>query len=290
VSLPPSPPPGLAFKAYEIEEVVDIYFFRRCGIVAARAAAATGLSPNGVSVIAGLVGGIGGAMLASDRLALAGVACLFLHGILDSADGQLARMTGRTSELGRLLDGLAGYVTHISAYLGIVFSVIGRGGSWSILGWAVLAGVATAVHAQMYDYHRTTYAAIVIKGVPSQAPQASQPRRLRPVFAAYDVIQRAIAGCHPDVVAAIAARARSGRVRDADRARYRASFYRLVRGWNLFGDNVRRFAFLVLALTHHLDWMFLFLVLPLNVVFFVIWLWQRAADRRFLAAVSSQAA
>jgi hypothetical protein len=290
VTVPTSGPPGLAFKAYEIEEVVDIYFFRRCGIVAARAAAVIGLSPNAVSVLAGLAGGVGGAMLASDRLAVAGVALLFLHGILDSADGQLARMTGRTSELGRLLDGVAGYVTHVAAYLGIVAGVISHGGSWTILGWAVLAGVATAIHAQMYDYHRTTYASIVIKGVASQRPHASQPRRLQPIFAAYDVIQRAIAGRHPEVVAAIGARARNGHVRDDDRARYRAGFYRLVRGWNLFGDNVRRFAFAGLAVAHHLDWMFFFLVLPLNVVFVAIWLWQRAADRRFLAAVSSQPA
>jgi len=32
------PPGGLAFKAREIEEVVDVYFFRRVGIVFARIA------------------------------------------------------------------------------------------------------------------------------------------------------------------------------------------------------------------------------------------------------------
>jgi hypothetical protein len=289
VSLPPSGPSGLAFKAYEIEEIVDVYFFRRCGIVVAYAARSIGLSPNGVSVVAGLVGGLGGALLASDRFAMLGVALLFLHGIVDSADGQLARMTGQTSELGRLLDGIAGYVTHIAAYLGIAAGVIDRGGHWDILAWAVLGGIATAIHAQMYDYHRTTYAAIVIKGVPADRPHASQPRRLRPIFAGYDLIQAVIAGLHPEVVAAVAARAHHGHVRDDDRTRYRACFYRLVRGWNLFGDNVRRFAFAALAVTHHLDWMFLFLVVPLNIVFVALWLWQRVADRRFLAAASMTA-
>ena len=283
MSVPPSGPSGLAFKAYEIEELVDVYFFRRCGILVAHAARAARLSPNLVSVLAGVIGGIGGALLASDRLALAGVACLFLYGIFDSADGQLARMTGETSELGRMLDGVAGYVAHTTAYLGIVVGVISRGGSWRILGWAVAAGLFSAIHAQMYDYHRSTYTAVAIKGVPSQPPSGSRASRL-PIVAAYESVQRRLAGSHRAVEAWIASRAQHGRVREADRARYRTFFYPLVRGWNLFGDNVRRFGFAVLALTHHLDWMFLFILVPLNVALAVVWLWQRRADRRFLDA------
>jgi hypothetical protein len=288
VSVSSSEPSGLAFKAYEIEELADVYFFRRCGIVVAHAARWCRFSPNTVSVLAGLIGGVGGAMLASDRLALAGVAGLFLYGIFDSADGQLARMTGQTSELGRLLDGLAGYVAHTAAYLGIVIGVVSRGGSWSMLGWAIAAGLFTALHAQMYDYHRSAYAAIVVKGVPSGTPPLGG-RRSPPLMSAYEALQRRLAGRHPEVEALIASRSEAGRVRVEDRARYRACFYRPVRGWNLLGDNVRRYAFAVLALLHHLDWMFPFILLPLNLVLIGMWLWQRGADRRFLGGTASPA-
>jgi phosphatidylglycerophosphate synthase len=283
VTVPTSEPPGLAFKAYEIEELVDVYFFRRCGIVVARAARACGLTPNVVSVLAGLIGGIGGALLASEPLALAGVVCLYLHGIFDSADGQLARMTGQTSEFGRLLDGLAGYVTHAAAYLGIAVGVVSRGGAWDIFAWAASAGVMTAIQAQMYDYHRTTYAAIAVKGVVPVAG-ADQPTHPPAAIAVYEEVQQALAGLHPTVEALIAGRADRGRVRDDDRARYRRWFYRPVLGWNLLGDNVRRYAFAVLAIFHHLEWMFLFILIPLNVVLAAMWLWQRRADRGFLDA------
>lgn len=281
MSVPPSEPSGLAFKAYEIEELVDVYFFRRCGIVVAHAARALRLSPNAVSVLAGVIGGVGGAMLASERLALVGVGLLFLHGVFDSADGQLARMTRQTSDWGRLLDGLAGYVTHAAAYVGIAAGVVSRGGSWSILGWSAAAGLFTAIHAQMYDYHRTTYAAVVVKGVVSRAAPVNDARPPA-IVAAYEAIQRRLAGWHPQVELLIAARADGARVRDDDRARYRAWFYRPVRGWNLLGDNVRRYAFGVLAAVHHLDWMFPFILLPLNLVLVAMWLWQRHADRGFL--------
>jgi hypothetical protein len=270
---------------------VDVYFFRRCGIVFARAARAVRLSPNGVSILAAIAGGAGGAMLASESLALTGVGCLFLHGILDSADGQLARMTGRTSELGRLLDGVAGYVTHAAAYLGIAAGSISRGGSWSILGWAVIAGLFTAIQAQMYDYHRTAYASIVVHGTPTRraadsgidgevASPRPAPSRL---MALYEAVQRRLAGLHPEVERRLASRATAGRVRDEDRAEYRAAFCRpVVRGWNLLGDNVRRYAFAVLAFTHRLDWMFGFILVPMNMVLMVIWLWQRRVDREYL--------
>jgi phosphatidylglycerophosphate synthase len=279
VSVSPSEPSGLAFKAYEIEELVDIYFYRRFGIVVAHGARAARLSPNTISVIAGLIGGAGGAMLASDRLALTGVGFLVLHGIFDSADGQLARITKRTSDLGRLLDGVAGYVTHTAAYLGIVAGVVSRGGSWTILAWAALAGVSTAIHAQMYDYHRTSYATIAVQGV---APARRNGRR---IVMLYESVQRRLAGVHPQVEAVVAQRASGGRVRDNDRANYRRCFYRPVRVWNLFGDNVRRYAFGVFAVAQHLEWMFPFILVPMNLALMSATVRQRRADHRFLATL-----
>lgn len=280
-----SAPTGLAFKAYEIEELVDIYFFRRLGILVARAARALRLSPNSISIVSGLVGMTGGALLVDDRVATVGVGLMILHGVFDSADGQLARLTGQTSELGRLLDGAGGYVTHAAAYLAIAIRIVSQEGSWWPLGVAVLAGIATAIHAQMYDYHRTAYAAIVIKGrIDTEAGTgAAAEKSALAVIRIYNRLQRALAGGHPRVEAAIAARASDGVVRDEDRRRYRICFYRPVRGWNLFGDNVRRLGFIVLVRLHHLEWYFAFILIPLNVLLACVWVWQWRADRRFLA-------
>ena len=168
---------ALAYKAYEIEELVDVYFYRRVGYLIARAARVLRLSPNAVSVVAAIVGVAGGALLASPALALAGVGLLILHGAIDSADGQLARMTGQVSEFGRVLDGVSGYVTHVAVYLAIVALIVRQGGSAWMLGLALVAGVCTAIQAQMYDYHRTAYAAFAIKGrVPVDASAPDRPR------------------------------------------------------------------------------------------------------------------
>jgi hypothetical protein len=99
---------------------------------------------------------------------------------------------------------------------------------------------------------------------------------------AYERMQRAVCGAHRTVEQRIAARARDGRVRDDDRAAYRRSFYALVRGWNVLGDNTRFYAIGVLAALHRLDWFFMFVLVPMNAAFAVLWTWQRRADRRLL--------
>lgn len=275
---------ALAFKAYEIEELADVYFFRPLGALIAHAARFLRLTPNQLTVAGGAVGIAAGALLYDERLGLVGFALLMLHGIVDSSDGQLARMTGQTSELGRILDGIGGYATHAAVYVAIIAGYVSRGGRPSIAGWAVLAGAANAAQAQMYDYHRTSYITIVVKGrSPREEGAGVDAAWALRLFCGYLWLQRRLIGLHGRVEAAIAGRSPGGAVSDHDRARYRAVFYRPVRGWNLLGDNTRFYAIGVLAWLHHLEWFFVLILLPMNVALGVLWCWQRRADRRFLA-------
>jgi hypothetical protein len=101
----------------------------------------------------------------------------------------------------------------------------------------------------------------------------------------YERMQRRFVGRHAAVEAALAVRAVDGRVSPGDRARYRSSFYWPVRGWNALGDNVRRYAIGVLVLTNHLEWFFVFVLLPMNVLLVALSLWQWRADTRFLSSL-----
>ena len=272
---------GLAFKAREIEEFVDVYFFRRLGILCAHAARLAGLSPTAVTWVALVAGGAGGCALASSRYAYLGVALLVMHGVLDSADGQLARMTGQSSEFGRLMDGVAGYVTHVAMYLGLLASAFSRGCGWSLVAVAFIAGLSTIIHAQLYDYHRTTYLAIAIKGQPS-LPAAEQ--QSFGIVRVYESMQRVLSGRHHEVERVIAARAPARQVGLEDRSRYRECFYRPVRGWNLMGDNIRRLSIAIAVWATRPEWFIYAELVPVNAAFAVLWFLQRRADNRFLAA------
>ena len=274
---------ALAYKAYEIEELADIYFFRPLGGRVARAADAAGLSPTHVTLIGAAVGVVAGLLLYDDRLGLLGFALLIVHSVIDSADGQLARTTGRVTELGRILDGVGGYMTHAAIYGAILAGFLARDGSLSIIALAVLSAISNIAHAQLYEYFRNSYAAVAIKGtVPRHRPSAALSPAAHALLRIYEQSQQRLVASHADVESAIAARSAKGVVSDADRARYRECFYWPVRGWNFLGDNTRIYAIGALAWIHHLEWFFAFVVVLMNAVTAALWFWQRHADRRFL--------
>jgi phosphatidylglycerophosphate synthase len=286
--MPPAGQPvlaqGLAFKALEIEELADVYFFRPLGFVAARLAAALRTTPTQVTILSTVFGVAGGLLLCNQRFALLGFALLIVYSILDSADGQLARLTGRVTELGRVLDGVGGYITHAAIYIGIVGGLIQGGDTGRLLVWAALAAIANAVQAQMYEFHRHHYATIVVQGLVLQDdPAKIDSGSIKWLYRLYLALQSSLNGLHMDVESVIAAHANAGMVRPEDRIRYRGCFYRVVRGWNLLGDNTRFYAIGVLAWLHRIDLFFIFILVPMNAALIGLWLWQRRADRKFLA-------
>jgi phosphatidylglycerophosphate synthase len=275
-------PGRLAFKAREIEELADVFFFRPFGMIFAVAARSLRLTPTMVTLAGTAVGILGGVLLAWPQRAFLGFLVIIAHSVLDSSDGQLARMTGQSSEFGRMMDGLGGYATHLAIYGGIIASAIQSAPPLPIVALALAAGVANVVHAQMYDYHRQTYIAIAIKG------QATDPLPDVPVsglVGRYEAMQRQIAGLHPRVEQAAADRAANGSIRDVDRALYRRCFYWPVRGWNAMGDNTRFYAIGLFAWLGHVEWFLLFELVPMNAAWIGLWLWQRRADRHFLEAL-----
>jgi phosphatidylglycerophosphate synthase len=274
-----------AAKSSEIAELADVYFFHPLGSLGARLAAALRITPTQLTVIGALAGVAGGVLLYDERLGLLAFAVLIVHGIIDSADGQLARLTGQTTELGKVLDGGAGYVTHAAIYFAIAAGMLHRGGSGAVLLWMVLAGIASAAHAQMYEYHRTAYTSVVSNGrVPHQEPAKVAPW-LRGLYRGYLLMQRWLTGLHGEVENALSRRAMAGVVTEKDRNSYREHFYVPVRGWNFLGDNTRFYAIGLLAWFHRIDLYFAFILLPMNLAFLALWLWQRRADQRFLASL-----
>jgi len=152
--------------------------------------------------------------------------------------------------------------------------------------WAALAVIANTAQAQMYEYHRHHYATIVVKRfVPRDDPTKIASPWIKSLYRFYLAMQRMLNGLHVEVESVMAARSIGGTVREDDRARYRDCFYGPVRAWNLLGDNTRFYAIGVLAWLDRLDLFFVFILVPMNLALVALWLWQRHADRRFLATV-----
>ena len=112
----PNPVSG---KPVEVEGVFDRHFYTPLGGKLASALSRTRLTPNHVSWLSVVpaAGAAAAYLIPSPASALAASALFLLSGILDSADGQLARATERTSELGETLDGFCDTLSFGFVYL-----------------------------------------------------------------------------------------------------------------------------------------------------------------------------
>lgn len=148
-------------KSMDTEETFDLIFYRPLGYAWASLAKRLGVSPNAIT-IASIFIGLGAGVcfyFNSFWLNLLGAFLLIWANSFDSADGQLARMTGQYSRLGRILDGLSGDIWFFAIYVAICLrenytSEFFMQRPWLIWVIAVLTGICHASQAAMADYYR----------------------------------------------------------------------------------------------------------------------------------------
>ncbi|MDL2223508.1 CDP-alcohol phosphatidyltransferase family protein [Bacteroidales bacterium OttesenSCG-928-M11] len=147
-----------SLKSADTEEWIDIHFYRPMGFRWALFFDKIGVSPNQITIASIFIGiGAGICFYFTDFwINLLGVFLLIWANTYDSADGQLARMTGKKSEMGRILDGACGDIWFITIYLAIVFRLWDQWDYW-ILILALAAGYSHSLQASMADYFRNLH-------------------------------------------------------------------------------------------------------------------------------------
>lgn len=118
-------------KSSETEDWLDYHVVRPFSYLWACLFAKMGIHPNTVTIWSMIIGA-GSCLLFAHGCYyyegmeglvynLIAMALLCFADVLDCTDGQLARMTGKKSPLGRILDGAAGFVWFVPIYLGLVY-------------------------------------------------------------------------------------------------------------------------------------------------------------------------
>jgi phosphatidylglycerophosphate synthase len=147
------------YKARDVEEVIDVYFYRPVGYVIARASQLVALTPNVVTIISIFVGMLAGHLFyyRDVMVNLIGILLLVTAEAMDSADGQLARMTNMRSRFGRILDGFAGNLIFISIYTHLCLRIVNAGGTPWVFAVAVISALSHSFQCAMADYYRNAY-------------------------------------------------------------------------------------------------------------------------------------
>ncbi len=147
----------------ELQDPLNYYLYHPLAWQLARLLAHTPITPNMVSVIgAGCVvaAGLAYTQLTWPVAAALGIALHMTWHVVDGADGDLARMTGRSSPIGEMVDGLCDYLSHIVVYLMLAAMLAATTGVFSgWLAWVLVvgAGISHAVQANHVEVQRRQY-------------------------------------------------------------------------------------------------------------------------------------
>ena len=143
----------------ELQDPLNHYLYHPLAWRLARLLAKTPITPNMVSV-AGALCVIAAAWSYAQawfpESALLGLALHMTWHVVDGADGDLARLTGRASPIGEMVDGLCDYLSHAVLYVTLAW-LLSYSMGWSAWVWAVLAGVSHAVQSNHVEVQRRQY-------------------------------------------------------------------------------------------------------------------------------------
>ncbi len=148
-----------SMKAPDAEDKIDLLFYRPAGFVIAKAAWALRLTPTHLTLLGMLAGISAGYFFYLERTAftLAAAILLFLFsGVLDSADGQLARISKQSTPFGLVLDGLCDNIVFTAVYVGCILPLIPYYGWWIWL-LAFPAGFCHSYQSAILDFYNREY-------------------------------------------------------------------------------------------------------------------------------------
>ena len=154
----------LSFKSEDTEEWLDVHFTRPIGLVFALLWNKMDIHPNVITIVSIFLGvGAGWMFHYTDVMHnVCGVLLLMFANFCDSTDGQMARITGKKTLIGRMLDGFSGDLWFTAIYLGIVFrlwyqNIPGTDIQWGIWGFVLCAIAGILLHSKqssLADYYR----------------------------------------------------------------------------------------------------------------------------------------
>lgn len=157
-----------SYKSQDTEEPFDKIFTKPLGYLFTRFFIHIGWTPNMVTILSMFIGVAGGVMFYPQSFGwnLFGVLLVIIANILDSTDGQMARLTGQKSALGRILDGMSSTLWYIAMYIAICCKLqntpipFAPAHTWGWIIWAIAIVCGLLGHAQqctMADRYRNIH-------------------------------------------------------------------------------------------------------------------------------------
>jgi len=176
-----------SMKSEDTEEWLDVYFTRPIGLAFALFWNRFNVHPNVITILSIFLGvGAGWMFHYSDLCSnFCGMLLLMFANFCDSTDGQMARLTGKKTLIGRMLDGFSGDLWFLSIYIAFVVRLWNqpmpwlddKWGIWILLLGAVAGFLSHSPQASLADYYRQIHLYFLLGEEGSELDNYLQQRR-----------------------------------------------------------------------------------------------------------------
>ena len=149
-----------SLKLTDAEEPLDLYFYRIISFVFVKLIYPLPVTPNQLSIMAMIMGIISGYFFSGTTAEDYTWAALFysIYYLFDLSDGQVARLKKNGTRLGRIIDGIADYVTHGAIYIGLGIG-LSRVTGEPLQSWLLVLATLLSLlfHVVLFDFYRNRY-------------------------------------------------------------------------------------------------------------------------------------
>lgn len=272
-----------SFKSREVEDWLDRSFYRPMGFFFAKMGQFFRVSPTTITVV-GTILGFGAAWFYCQPGSWPTVFATFLFigsGILDSADGQLARITNRASKMGRILDGISDNLVFSSIYIAGTLTAADRLGDW-VWSFAVLGGLSHFMQSSVLDYYTQAYLTLGLgKEIESQNSSSSKHsnQTLIKVERIWLYSQKSFSGRSASDLHEFHRLCR-GAFGKSFQSRYRAKNKRILQNWRILGANTHTAGIIVAMFLGKFEYYLIFEIIFLNLIFFYLRSHQIKTDKK----------
>ncbi len=152
-----------SLKMREVEELLDLILYRPLALVFVRVIYRTPITPNAVTFLS-FVSGLCAAWCFAQGTAYGfawGGIWYAIANILDCSDGQLARLQGSGTPLGRLVDGVVDWAISVAIFVGCGIGMTTATGDARMWYLASVGGITSAVHAFFFDLYQQQFIATI---------------------------------------------------------------------------------------------------------------------------------
>ncbi|MFZ1979298.1 MAG: CDP-alcohol phosphatidyltransferase family protein [Bacteroidota bacterium] len=145
-----------SLKHIEAEEPLDLYFYRIISFLFVKIILPFPITPNQISIAALAMGLMSAVFYAFGTREAFIIAAVFyaMYYLFDLSDGQVARLKKNGTRIGRIVDGIADYVTHVSIYIGLGIGLGNELNTWLLVLVTLLCLMGQVI---LFDYYRSRY-------------------------------------------------------------------------------------------------------------------------------------